>query len=338
MASSILNSDDGVISGTSGLKSTGGDDGNLVFQSKGTETARINTDKQIVAAAGTASLPIYSTTGDLNTGIFFPAADQVAIATNGVERVNLGNSVTVFNDGGANVDFRVEGDTDANLLFVDASKDEIGMGTTSTQTGFKLTIQSGSSSTLRLEPQTSSTKALSVGANGTIEVDASLVAGGRFKIGEGTAETVFNEVGADKDFRIESDTNTHALFVDAGNNKVAINSASVFAGAALNVYNGGILNFVDYSLSGTTVIPLSEAMTGGLYVMRDDLNGGTCLVLYENGTTPIIISQSGSNYTTGTPSGTQIKLSANGTAGIGASMAAGQTTTLRVMALICDPD
>jgi len=86
MPSSILNSDDGVISGTSGLKSTGGDDGVLVFQSKGTETARINTDKQIVAAAGTASLPIYSTTGDLNTGIFFPAADNIGFATNGVIR------------------------------------------------------------------------------------------------------------------------------------------------------------------------------------------------------------------------------------------------------------
>lgn len=49
MASSIINSDDGVISGTSGIKTTGGDDGVLVFQSKGTKTARINTNKQIVA-------------------------------------------------------------------------------------------------------------------------------------------------------------------------------------------------------------------------------------------------------------------------------------------------
>jgi hypothetical protein len=71
MPSSILNSDDGVISGTSGLKSSGGDDGVLVFQSKGTETARINTDKQIEAAAGTVSLPSITTTGDVNTGIFF---------------------------------------------------------------------------------------------------------------------------------------------------------------------------------------------------------------------------------------------------------------------------
>jgi hypothetical protein len=88
-------------------------------------------DSGVVAGAGTVSAPIYSTTGDTNTGIFFPAADQVGIATNGVERVKFGNSETVFNDGGANVDFRVEGDTDANLLFVDASADNVGIGTSS---------------------------------------------------------------------------------------------------------------------------------------------------------------------------------------------------------------
>jgi hypothetical protein len=67
---------------------------------------------------------------DANTGVFF-GADQVGIATNGVERVEFGNSETVFNDGGANVDFRVEGDTNANLLFVDASADNVGIGTSS---------------------------------------------------------------------------------------------------------------------------------------------------------------------------------------------------------------
>jgi len=95
MPSSILNSDDGVISGTSGLKSSGGDDGNLVFQSKGTETARINTDKQIVAAAGTASLPALTTTGDLNTGIFFPAADTIAFAEGGAEAMRIDSSGNV---------------------------------------------------------------------------------------------------------------------------------------------------------------------------------------------------------------------------------------------------
>jgi hypothetical protein len=89
MPSSIINSDDGVISGTSGIKAVGGDDGVLVFQSKGTETAQINTDKQIVAAAGTASLPVLTTTGDVNTGIYFPAADNIAITTGGTARLNV---------------------------------------------------------------------------------------------------------------------------------------------------------------------------------------------------------------------------------------------------------
>jgi hypothetical protein len=70
---------------------------------------------------------------DANTGVFF-GADQVGIATNGVERVEFGNSETVFNDGGANVDFRVEGDTVSNLLFVDASADNVGIGTSSPAT------------------------------------------------------------------------------------------------------------------------------------------------------------------------------------------------------------
>jgi hypothetical protein len=83
MPSSILNSDDGVISVTSGLKSSGGDDGALAVQSNGTELAKFKTTELVI------------------------------------------------NDGGANYDFRVEGDTKANLFFVDASADAVGIGTNS---------------------------------------------------------------------------------------------------------------------------------------------------------------------------------------------------------------
>jgi hypothetical protein len=67
---------------------------------------------------------------DLNTGIYSPSADQLAIATNGVERVEWGTSEVVFNDGGANYDFRIEGDTNSSLFFVDASAEAVGIGTT----------------------------------------------------------------------------------------------------------------------------------------------------------------------------------------------------------------
>jgi hypothetical protein len=52
---SIINSDDGVVSGSSGLKSTGGNDGILVFQSSGTETARITSGVLSVSATSTTA-------------------------------------------------------------------------------------------------------------------------------------------------------------------------------------------------------------------------------------------------------------------------------------------
>ena len=46
-------------------------------------------DSGVVTGAGTVSAPVYSTTGDTNTGIFFPAADTIAFAEGGVNRGNL---------------------------------------------------------------------------------------------------------------------------------------------------------------------------------------------------------------------------------------------------------
>ena len=48
-------------------------------------------------------------------------------------RIN-GNGDTIFNEGGADYDFRIKGDTDTSLFFVDASTDRIGVGTTSPST------------------------------------------------------------------------------------------------------------------------------------------------------------------------------------------------------------
>jgi hypothetical protein len=91
-------------------------------------------DGTLTIEGGSASTPGLYFSGDTNTGIYSPGADQFAIATNGVERVEYGTSEAVFNDGGTDYDFRVEGDTNANLLFVDASTDRVGIGTNSPAT------------------------------------------------------------------------------------------------------------------------------------------------------------------------------------------------------------
>jgi len=82
-------------------------------------------------ALGTAGAPTVTFTGDTNTGIYSPGADNVAISTNSVERLKIGTSEVVFNDAGNDIDFRIEGDTNASLLFVDASADRVGIGTQS---------------------------------------------------------------------------------------------------------------------------------------------------------------------------------------------------------------
>jgi hypothetical protein len=125
-------------------------------------------------SAGTAAAPAITTTGDTSTGIFFPAADQMGIATNGVERVEFGNTETVFNDGGADVDFRVEGDTDANLLFVDASADAIGIGTASPNASAILDAQSTTKGVRMPNMTTTQKNAIASPAAGLMVYDTTL--------------------------------------------------------------------------------------------------------------------------------------------------------------------
>ncbi len=50
---------------------------------------------QVVVAAGTSAAPSITTTGDLNTGIFFPAADTIAFGEGGAEIMRINSSGNV---------------------------------------------------------------------------------------------------------------------------------------------------------------------------------------------------------------------------------------------------
>jgi hypothetical protein len=104
----------------------------------------------LTTGTNTAASFIPTSSSIPSNGIYLPAANQVAISTNGVERVEFGTSEVVFNDGGANYDFRIEGDTADNLFFVDASTDRVGIGTTLPQG--KLTISNSGAVGLEVTP------------------------------------------------------------------------------------------------------------------------------------------------------------------------------------------
>ena len=98
----------------------------------------------------------------------------------------------VFNQSQADKDFRIEGNGDANLFFTDAGNDRVGIKTNSPST--ELHVVGG------------------VKATGAIDF-----AGGGF---------TFNDSGAALDFRLETDTLTHAFFADGSADKIGFGTSS----------------------------------------------------------------------------------------------------------------
>jgi hypothetical protein len=85
----------GTTSGTS-LNLSGDTSGILQLASNGSTTAvTIDTNQRAAFVAGTAALPAITTTGDTNTGIYFPAADTVATSTGGTERMRIASDGTI---------------------------------------------------------------------------------------------------------------------------------------------------------------------------------------------------------------------------------------------------
>jgi hypothetical protein len=102
----------------------------------------------------------------------------------------------VFNDAGADVDQRIEGDTDANLVFVDASTDRVGIGT-ATPTA-KLQVNGSFALAAPVTVTTDYTVAAGVtfiisnrGSSNTITLPAVATSAGRIlKVQTRTAQTV----------------------------------------------------------------------------------------------------------------------------------------------------
>ena len=147
----------------------------------------------------------------------------------------------VFNEIGANYDFRVESDNRTHMLFVDAGNDRIGVGTTSPLT--MMEISDASSPHLMVRHTTggsvdftlgrynlddaytdwrfnSASGKLTIFSDDTVAPDAD-----RLSI-RYDGLVVINDGGDPlADFRVESDSETHMLFVDASLNRVGIGTS-----------------------------------------------------------------------------------------------------------------
>ena len=181
--------------------------------------------------------------GDTDTYLEFNT-NQIDLIVGDVATFKSSASAVIINEASADVDFRVESNGNANMLFVDGGNNQVGIGTNSVPS--LRTFQVSSSDIVPIEATSSGGETIisidntatngrsyfliSGGSSGTY-------AGGKFGIFDADAaadrmsidssgNVTFNEGSLDSDFRVESDNNTHALFVDAGNNRIGINDDS----------------------------------------------------------------------------------------------------------------
>jgi hypothetical protein len=77
------------------MSSKTGSGGDLVFATSPTLTTATLSGVTQLNGSGTAAAPLLTRTGDTNTGIFFPAADSIAISTGGVEAMRIDSSTSV---------------------------------------------------------------------------------------------------------------------------------------------------------------------------------------------------------------------------------------------------
>jgi hypothetical protein len=198
----------------------------------------------------------------------------------------------VINETGADINFRVESDTNANMLLVDAGNNSVGIGTGSPVASGLPTVTIGTRTIVGkvVEDQSMfSDNAFYTGAIWTTKETDSWAAirtinnsirfhtGGTHTAGtELTAmdassmrlyisdtEAVFNDVSADADFRVESDGNANMLFVDAGSNEVGIGTGS--PGAPLHVQTTHTSTDVTAANSNSTVIVANSGVGNGIY-------------------------------------------------------------------------
>jgi Chaperone of endosialidase len=97
--------------------------GDVVGPAGATDNAIVRFDGATGKLVQNSVVTIADSTGDV--------AGVGALSATG--NVSFDGGTFVFNESGADKDFRIEGDTDANLFFTDASTDRVGIGTSSPQ-------------------------------------------------------------------------------------------------------------------------------------------------------------------------------------------------------------
>ena len=197
-------------------------------------------DGTMLMEDGTVSAPGLAFASDLNTGFFRSAGDTINVATGGAERLEIGSSEVVFNDPSNDVDFRVESNGNANMLFVDAGNDRVGIGLSSPS--FPLTVQADSG-----------TNGIAVLGRSADDISTTL-----FFENDGTTQ-IGRLQARQSYFQISGTDNTKGIFIDS-TGEVGIGTSS--ASRTLHVNSGSTNEVARFESSDTEAIVEFKDSTG----------------------------------------------------------------------------
>ena len=207
--------------------------------------------------------------------------------------VNASSTELVVNDGGANLDFRVEGDTNANLITANAGLDAVGLGMdglsgvrASCATSFAVAASNVQRIYLFSAAEDNNSISFDSWYNSGASRWESKDAGSNYQIYKtgdkllfrydtgiavdsgipwhelftlGASEVVVNEDGSDIDFRVEGDTNANLFFCDAGNDAIGLMGSPVALAGALDWVTGNVI----YVPIGGSIADAITAATAG---------------------------------------------------------------------------
>lgn len=253
-----------------------------------------------VFGAGTAALPSISFTGDPNTGIYSPGADQVAISTNGTQRVTVDSSGLVnIGDSGQLVIGKGEAAIPTNSV-----KAHIFWGLDS--------IYSGTSGDLIMMPRSSAAANFRVYTGSTTPSE-------RFRItGTGQLSHIGAGTSGSPAVSFSGSANSNSLVVDS-NSRVGVGTSSPSAGlhVAANVSNA------EFTRLGTQQFPeralrLSSFTSGG-YTNTGILFNSPGATGFESTTAALAFA---------TASQTRLYIDPTGRVGIGTTSPANKLTVL----------
>jgi len=208
-------------------------------------------------------------------GLFVTAANTVAISTNSVERLKISTSEVVFNDAGNDIDFRVEGDTNANLLFVDASTDRVGIGDSAPDA--RLTVKSSGASTTPLNVKNS-------GATEIFRILQTAGGSGRLIVSDSTGTDFFN-VQADQG-RVGIGTTSPAASLDVNGSAHLANSSYLGFGNADALIQGSSASGANFLMFRTSLAERARIdHAGRLLVGTSSILGGSGAILQAKSST-----------------------------------------------------